>query len=376
MSNLFAVSKPSTLSSAVANAGTFVLPYGAGETSSSAWDTSGHVLADTRGNVYTADFTVSFDVGGITVTNTALGTLAAGRTFLLEGKKYTRQQTDITFTESGEAMAEAISAGAQRTLLGLGDLYPENSPLSAAKGGTGVANNVLSTLTRTGSHGVTLTTSGTTALTLPTSGTLATLAGTEALTNKTLTTPVLNTPTTTDGNGVKVGATVTVVEQGDGIWHKTIFTCTATPISVTDDAGQAQYGGVQLYDFPEGLICTLGAVVDGVLTLGTTGTIINTYTGVMALGTVTATTGNTLVSTEADILQSTAITQAVSKVATTKAVSVAAVLTEAGARWLDGTGTAKDLFLNFAIADDASHTSGTGTWTGTVTVMWANLGDK
>jgi len=52
-------------------------------------------------------------------------------------------------------------------------------------GGTGVANNVASTLTITGAYGITLTVSNTTALTLPTSGTLATLAGTEELSNKT-----------------------------------------------------------------------------------------------------------------------------------------------------------------------------------------------
>ncbi len=57
--------------------------------------------------------------------------------------------------------------------------------LGADRGGTGVANNVAATLTRTGSHALTVTTTATTALTLPTTGTLATLAGAEALTGKT-----------------------------------------------------------------------------------------------------------------------------------------------------------------------------------------------
>ena len=56
--------------------------------------------------------------------------------------------------------------------------------LSAANGGTGVANNAAATLTRTGNFDLNLTTSAATALTLPTSGTVATLAGTEAFTNK------------------------------------------------------------------------------------------------------------------------------------------------------------------------------------------------
>ena len=67
--------------------------------------------------------------------------------------------------------------------------------LSAANGGTGVANNSAATLTRSGNFALTLTTTNTTSVTLPTSGTLATLAGSETLTNKTLTSPTLTTPT-------------------------------------------------------------------------------------------------------------------------------------------------------------------------------------
>ena len=62
-------------------------------------------------------------------------------------------------------------------------------------------------LTRVGAHTLTLTTSATTDVTFPTAGTLATLAGTETLTNKTLTSPVISSivntgtltmPTSTD----------------------------------------------------------------------------------------------------------------------------------------------------------------------------------
>ncbi len=182
-------------------------------------------------------------------------------------------------------------------------------------------------------------------------------------------------PVTTAGIGAKNGATVSVVEQGDGVLHKTIITCTATPVSIADDAGVAQYGGTgKLYDFPAGLINTLGAVIDGAVTLGTTGTIINTWAGGIALGTAAATTGATLVSTEADILPEVNVAAATAKVASVDAVSVAAVLTESGGRWLDGTATAKDLYLNLVVDDDATHTAGTGTFTGTITVLWANLG--
>jgi len=55
-----------------------------------------------------------------------------------------------------------------------------------ANGGTGIANNAASTLTISGNFATTVTVTGATGVTLPTTGTLATLAGSETLTNKTI----------------------------------------------------------------------------------------------------------------------------------------------------------------------------------------------
>lgn len=179
------------------------------------------------------------------------------------------------------------------------------------------------------------------------------------------------------GNGVKTGATVSVLELGNAAFHKTRLTFTATPITVTDDAGQGQYGGAGLiYTFPQGLIIVQGAMVSGVLTMGVTGTFIDTYDGHVALGTITATTGSTLVSTEADIMPSVAFGPATAKVVTIDAVTVAAALTEAPTRAFDGTTTAVPMFLNFLITDDGSHTSGTGVFTGSVDLLWSSVGDN
>ena len=169
---------------------------------------------------------------------------------------------------------------------------------------------------------------------------------------------------------------INVTERGDpgGLIHQTIIACTALPISIADDAAVAQYGGVKVYSFPAGLLLTLGAVIDGDLT--GYASLIDTFDGDVAIGTETATTGATLVSTEADILQSVALSQAVAEVANCDAQSVATALTESGARWLDGTAIAKDAFLNFVIDDNAAHGAGTATFTGTITITWMNLGDN
>lgn len=168
---------------------------------------------------------------------------------------------------------------------------------------------------------------------------------------------------------------VVATESGNGILNRTVLTCSAVPISVADDAGVAQYGGVKLYTFPEGIVYMQGAVMHGALTMGVTGTIIDAFTGVIALGSVTASTGATLETTEATWLQETAMATASSKVAVTNAYPVATQVTEAGSRWYDGHTTAGPMFLNVAIADDATHTAATGTWSGTITFMWSVIAD-
>jgi len=67
--------------------------------------------------------------------------------------------------------------------------------LPAASGGTGVANNAAMTVTGSGNFAYTRTLTAATNVTFPTTGTLSTLAGSETLSNKTLTAPLLGTPT-------------------------------------------------------------------------------------------------------------------------------------------------------------------------------------
>lgn len=66
---------------------------------------------------------------------------------------------------------------------------------------------------------------------------------------------------TSAGIGAKAGATVTVVEQGDGANHKTIITLVATPLEVIADTTNPGVGGIKIYDMPEGFIKILGCTL-------------------------------------------------------------------------------------------------------------------
>lgn len=197
-------------------------------------------------------------------------------------------------------------------------------------------------------------------------------AGT-ALASKALVLDSSGNVTCISGIGAKNGTTVTAVEYGSNVIHRTELTCAATPLTFGDEAGQGQYGGVKVYDFPVGLVCTLGAVIDGVMTL--TAPAINTWDGDIGLGVAVVSDHQDASNKVGQILQSTATTQAAAKVATTDAVTIATLLTESGARWRDGTSSAIDLYLNLLIDDDAAHDNTiTGTFTGTITFAWMNLG--
>jgi hypothetical protein len=167
-------------------------------------------------------------------------------------------------------------------------------------------------------------------------------------------------------------ATITNTEFGDDATHRTLLTFTASPVVMTNNAGVALYGGIgtttttAVYTFPKGLIQILGADCRGTLTLTTAGALA-TFASVSALGQVTAASDATLTGTEANILASTSSAAAVAKAAVVKNISLIAP-----AAPLDGTVTAIPMFLNFVVANDASNSTGVGTYTGTCTLTWSN----
>jgi hypothetical protein len=111
--------------------------------------------------------------------------------------------------------------------------------LVPANGGTGVSNNAAMTVTGSGNFAYTRTLTGTTNVTFPTTGTLSTLAGSETLTNKTLTTPIISTISNT-GTLTLPTSTDTLVGRAttDTLTNKTLTSPTlTTPVLGTPSSG-------------------------------------------------------------------------------------------------------------------------------------------
>lgn len=170
------------------------------------------------------------------------------------------------------------------------------------------------------------------------------------------------------GNGTKNGVTVTAAESGDGVLHKTVLTLASTPVTVANTTG-ASFGGVKLYDFPEGRLLILGCVANlGFSWIGED--IAQDGSGDFSMGT-TITADATLNGTDVDLLASSAMLDPfVGGIGTGTGVLAASAQ-------FDGTSTAKDLNLNIIIddADVADGASDIVLVTGTVAIHWINLGD-
>jgi hypothetical protein len=175
-------------------------------------------------------------------------------------------------------------------------------------------------------------------------------------------------PKTSVGVGAKNGSAVTAVENGNGAVHKTTLTLTGLSITMTDATTNGCHGAHKVYDFPEGPIQVLGCSYN-LTTLAGSGGIADGAALVGSLGTATNDAANaTLSSTEADLIASTTGTLS-SGAGTLK--KHGSVVTTA----FDGTGTAKDVFLNVSVPDADSSASDTLTVNGTITLHWINLGD-
>jgi hypothetical protein len=178
-----------------------------------------------------------------------------------KGSPLTNTEVDTNFSNLNTDKLESTYSGALSGLTGVGTLATGTwnaTVITGQYGGTGVANTgktitLGGNLTTSGAFTTTLTATANTTVTLPTTGTLATLTGTETLTNKTLTTPVLGVATATSINKVAITAPAT---------SATLTIADGTTLST---AGSVSHAGA----FSQ----TFTATANTTLTLPTTGTL-------------------------------------------------------------------------------------------------------
>lgn len=172
------------------------------------------------------------------------------------------------------------------------------------------------------------------------------------------------------GSGGNVSGTGVSGNATSGGFTKQVLTFKDTPIVLADNAGVVAYGSLKILDFPQGSVVIQGATANLVVTKTSAG-VNATWNGDFGVGTAAADNTNTLSGTEQNIIPTTATPAAVAGVTSAKGRSTAAVT-------LDGTTTAVDAYINFLV-DDADHDVTTTPCNlilnGTVTILWANMGD-
>lgn len=156
--------------------------------------------------------------------------------------------------------------------------------------------------------------------------------------------------------------TITRKTYGDGPLRQTIFQFTNVPLTMTDNGSNGS-GGVKIGSFPEGVIKTDGGVCSITIAYGS----VTDANVIASVGSVVAAADATLTSTEANIIASTAA-------ATTSGAGTFAGVASASA-WLNGSGTAADIYVNMATSTDPS-TNNSITFSGYLIVTWTHLGDK
>lgn len=150
--------------------------------------------------------------------------------------------------------------------------------------------------------------------------------------------------------GTPAGTGVSMSESRSGAQVRSVvLSLKNVAVPLVDEAGVVAYGSLKVLDLPAGLIVFLGAVMDLALTKSSAG-VDAAWDGDVGLGTAAAGNNNALATTEQDLVPTTPTPQAVSGATTADAKSTS---TE-GCKLLDGTSTAKDVFLNLLV-DDTDH---------------------
>jgi hypothetical protein len=157
--------------------------------------------------------------------------------------------------------------------------------------------------------------------------------------------------------------------EANGAIHKTEFALNGALVAMVDAGASGSAGSLKIFDLPEGMTLFLGGSTN--LVVSRLGTNITTTAAVVgSLGTVAAAADATLTGTEADYIPSAAATL------TAGAGTLKGKSLTAGIVVFDGATTAKDVFLNFAIPDAGSTGNDSLVVSGTITLLWAALGDS
>ena len=172
---------------------------------------------------------------------------------------------------------------------------------------------------------------------------------------------------------------MTVVESGDAVVRKTVFTfaqaggatyAAADSFAVADATAM---GGRKIYTFPEGRILVLGAVASLSLGVKTASTTINDAAAVnYAMGTAAPTEAALTTASGIDLLpKSGAVTMG-----TNPAYSTAVKNQLVASAHFDGTAGAKTVNLNFGLGTDTEIDADAAIGvTGTISLVWILLGD-
>jgi hypothetical protein len=165
--------------------------------------------------------------------------------------------------------------------------------------------------------------------------------------------------------------TIDCVIEKTGPMFKLVFTLTAARISVTDGAASGSYGSLKIFDFVQAALSFLGTRQD--YTAYSAASALTTGAGdaafVIGVGTTAIAAAADAVLAAAEQNVGASISQTLSAGTTTGTASTHPTVA------LDGTSTAKDLYLNFSGSAATVDASSTIDVTGTIEVVGILLGD-